>query len=269
MLDCRAMNELRLRFCDGDQADLVIGSGVHALGRLPTGLGPVANDDDWLLRICNDRRGIWMTVVEGLRGVHVNGRPIQQVAMLRAGDSVHVDGNEMLLLGENGDRTPPPQAGQRDAIGNLRLSLRGIGGSYHGRSLSLETPRRVGSAADADIRIEGPRITAEHARIEACNGQPVLRAATADVLLNGQRVRDALLCNGDQIAFDVQHRFVVESPPATVIATLQGGRTPFADDADHPPEPARKHWTQRIPWLLITALLLAGALFALLLFGAR
>ena len=51
MLDCRPMNELRLRFSDGDQPDLVVGGGVHALGRLPTGLGPVDGEESWLLRV--------------------------------------------------------------------------------------------------------------------------------------------------------------------------------------------------------------------------
>lgn len=41
----------------------------------------------WLLQLCNDRRGIWLTVAILL--VHVNGRPVLQLAMLRAGDSVH------------------------------------------------------------------------------------------------------------------------------------------------------------------------------------
>ena len=58
------MNELRLRFGDGDQPDLVLGSGVHALGRLPTGLGPVDAEQPWLLQLCNDRRGIWLTVAD-------------------------------------------------------------------------------------------------------------------------------------------------------------------------------------------------------------
>ena len=269
MLDCRAMNELRLRFCDGDQADLLVGSGVHALGRLPTGLGPTEQDGDWLLRICNDRRGIWMTVAEGLRGVHVNGRPIHQVAMLRAGDSIHVDGSELLLLGTNGDRTPPASQGQQDAIASLRLSLRGIGGSHHGRSLSLQTPRRIGSASDTDIRIEGQGIAAQHALIEARNGQAVLRETAADVLVNGQRVREAVLRNGDQVAFDVQHRFVIESPPPPSELPLPTARARFADDADMPPPDMPTRWTQRVPWLLVTAVLLAGALFALLLFGTR
>ena len=121
------MSELRLRFSDGDQPDLVVGSGVHALGRLPTGLGPVDGEQPWLLRVSNDRRGLWLTVADGLRGVHVNGRPVQHVAMLRAGDSIHVDGGELLLVAANDDRTAAAAVAGRDPIGNLRLVLRGLG----------------------------------------------------------------------------------------------------------------------------------------------
>ena len=144
------------------------------------------------LQLCNDRRGIWLTVAEGLRGIHVNGRPVLQLAMLRAGDSIHADGQELQLMAA-GTAPVPASATRRDDNGTLRLVLRGVGGPHHGRSLSLERPRRIGSAANADLRIEGHGISAEHARIEMTDGKPVLRDAAASVRLNGQPVQQALL----------------------------------------------------------------------------
>ena len=269
VLDCRPMSELRLRFSDGDQPDLAVGAGVHALGRLPTGLGPVDAGQPWLLRVSNDRRGLWLTVAEGLRGVHVNGRPVQHVAMLRAGDSIHVDGGELLLLAANADRVAAPVIAGRDPVGNLRLVLRGVGGNHHGRSLNLEKPRLIGSAADADLRIDGPGIAPHHALIEAVNGQAVLRDASADVQVNGQRVRQALLQAGDQVAFDVQHRFVLEGPPPAAVVPPPRVRDGNGDGFDDAPVEGRRHWTLRIPWLLLAAILLSGALSVLLLFGER
>ncbi|MFT4177900.1 MAG: FHA domain-containing protein [Thermomonas sp.] len=265
------MNELRLRFRDADQADLPLGAGTHVLGRLPTGLGPVDAGQPWLLRICNDRRGIWMTVAEGLRGVHVNGRPVQQVAMLRAGDCIHADGDELLLAAAGENRLPiPPATTNRDPIGNLRLVLRGIGGNHHGRCISLETPRRIGSAADTDLRIDGPGIASLHAVIEARNGQAVLRDTAAEVMVNGRPMREGVLRSGDQIVFDAQHRFVLEGPSSASVLPMQRAPSLIADDADAPPSPPPpRSWTQRVPWLLISAILLAIALSALLLFGAR
>lgn len=270
MLDSAAMNELRLRFCDGDQPDLVLAAGVQALGRLPTGLGPIAGELPWLLQICNDRRGIWLTVGDDLRSVHVNGRPVHHVALLRAGDSIHVDGGELLLTAAN-ELKPLPQAvaSARDSVANLRLSLRGIGGQHHGRSISLEQPRRIGRAVDADIRIEGPGIAERHALIEGINGQAVLRDAEADVLLNGQPVRQAVLQAGDQIAFDVQHRFVLEAPPPSHAPLPNGRGQEAATAAGHEEDRQHPRGKARVPWLLLAALLLAAMLSSLLLFGAR
>lgn len=263
------MNELRLRFLDGEQPDLPLGPGVHALGRLPHGLGPVASDAAWLLQVCNDRRGVWLTVADELRGVHVNGRPIQHVACLRAGDSIHVDGNELLLVADHGTRDAQPRTGApRDPVASLRHVLRGIGGNHHGRSLGLDRPRRIGRGPDVDIRIDGPAIADQHATVELDGDQVLLRAEGGAVLLNGQHVREALLHAGDQIAFDAQHRFVLEGPPATALAAARKAPAAYPDDVDLPP-PAPRHWSQRVPWLLVAAILLAAGLSGLLLFGAR
>lgn len=265
------MKDLRLSFCDGEQPDLVLGAGVHALGRLPTGLGPVAGEQPWLLQICSDRRGIWLTVADDVRGVHVNGRPVQHVALLRAGDSIHVDGGELLLTAANETRPLPATAtAPRDSVASLRLSLRGVGGQHHGRSISLEQPRRIGRGADVDIRIEGPGIAEQHALIEAVNGQAVLRESAADVLLNGHRVRQAILQTGDQIAFDVQHRFVLEGPPASIATLPDGRRQASAAGADEPRDPShRRALNVRVPWLLLAAVLMAAMLALLLVYGTR
>lgn len=267
------MNELRLRFCDGEQPDLMLGAGLHALGRLPTGLGPVDADQPWLLQLCNDRRGIWMTVTDDLRGVHVNGRPVQHVAMLRAGDSIHVDGGELLLTAANDPSKTLPASSDRSDTGSIsqRLVLRGIGGSHHGRSISLEKPCQIGRGSDADIRIEGQAIAEHHALIEAMNGQAVLRDAQADVMVNGHLTRQAVLQVGDQIAFDVQHRFVVEGTPLHAAGGHATTRAfpGYNEDAEEYPSIPRRRWLGRMPWLLIAAILLAAALSGLLLFGAR
>lgn len=262
------MNELRLRFNDGDQPDLVLGHGVHALGRLPTGLGPVAPDAPWLLQVCNDRRGIWLTVADAVRGVHVNGRPVQNVALLRAGDSIHLDGNELLLAAGSDDREPvAPPGAPRDPVANLRYALRGIGGAHHGRAISLEQARRIGQSRDADIRIDGPAIADDHASIEIVGQQVLLRATGGDVQVNGHRVRELVLRAGDQVAFDVRHRFVLEGPPPQV--ATRSPRPDYPADVDAPPLPPRAGWLGRTPWLLVAAALLGGLLSALLLFGAR
>ncbi|MCR6496075.1 FHA domain-containing protein [Thermomonas sp. S9] len=142
--------------------------------------------------------------------------------------------------------------------------LRGIGGDHHGRSLSLEKPRRIGSSARADLRIDDHGIAPEHAVLELVDGQPLLHQTAAEVLVNGTPARQAVLQAGDQLVFGGRHRFVLEGPPPSAVATDPLPEPP----AEAPPAPLR-HWSQRVPWLLVVALLLAAGMWALLVFGAR
>lgn len=256
------MSPLHLKFCEDDQPDLSLDNGVQTIGRSGDRLAPTTAEAPWLLQISSDRRGIWMAVAEGAHGVHVNGRPVQQVALLRPGDCIHADGRKLLLYGTADTRAPATSAPPQDPAASVRLTLRGIGGRNHGRSISLDRPCRIGSDVDVELHLEGKDITAQHALIEAANGQVVLRQTAADVLVNGQPVREAVLHGGDQIMFGTQHRFILEAPSAPVPPAA-----PTHPDTDAPPPPPQHGWARRVPWLLVAALLLAGGLSALLVFA--
>ncbi|MFL6592281.1 MAG: FHA domain-containing protein [Luteimonas sp.] len=265
------MDEIRLRFAGTDTADAPLGAGMHALGRGADGaLGLVGGDRSGVLHFCVDRRGVWMTVDESARGVHVNGRPVKRMAMLRVGDSVYVDGVEVVLVSGQSIAPLPAELGNApvDFATDPRIVLRGVGGRYHGRSFTLERPRLVGRAADADIRIDDPAFPERHARIDLSGNTILLRdlGSSDGSLVNGQPVRDAVLRPGDQVVFDAHHRFVVEAPART--NSLHEAPPPLEDEADERTESSlRQHTTRRLPWLLLAALLIAAALSALLLFG--
>lgn len=273
MLDCRRVNAMRLRFPDCVPADLVLCPGVHAIGRDDEGLPCLVDEPGAALaQFCVDRRGVWLQLRDGARGVHVNGRPVRRMAMLRAGDAVYFDGVELLLLGE-----VPKPAASRDAAyharGDARTVLRGVGGVHHGRCFSLDSPRRVGRAADCDIRIAESAFALQHAVIEPHDEGAVLRGigSSAGILVNGHPIRDALLRPGDQIVFDAHHRFVVESPRcvAAPAKTSSAGEDDDAAPARPWAAPARASSIRRLPWLLLAALMLSAALSLLLMYGAR
>lgn len=263
LLDCPRVETFRLRFPPPSRRELTLGTGVHAIGRDAAGQLALADDPGAaLVLLCADRRGLWLRV-EGARTVHVNGRPVRRMAMLRVGDSIYVEGAELLLLGAR-----PP--GEREVPGlfeaDARVVLRGVGGHCHGRSFTLDRPRLVGRAPECDIRIDNPAFAERHARIEWQGGRVLLRDLAGDgSVLNGEAVRDAVLLPGDQLVFDAHHRFVVEGPdlPVHNRSTLDPG-----DDAPEQPVSSAvtsAGGTRRLPWLLLAALLLAGALSALLL----
>jgi pSer/pThr/pTyr-binding forkhead associated (FHA) protein len=266
MLDCPRVNTLRLRFPDAASSDLVLEPGVYTVGRGGDGrLGPAARHDA-MLQVSVDRRGTWLTVREGVRGVHVNGRPVRRMALLRAGDVLFADGSELLLLGES----PASRDDAADAPSDAGTVLRGVGGLNHGRSFVLERGCAIGSARDCDVRIDGPSVAERQAVIEAEGGGLMLRetGAREACTVNGHSTREAWLRPGDQIVIGAHHRFVLESSSPSRGRRVERDATEFAP-ADEPEAPAASTRRWRVPWLLVAALMLSAALSLLLLYGGR
>lgn len=272
LLGSRRVQNLRLHFSNRPAPDRPLTTGVHRIVREAAGTIGVGDalQGALLAQICVDRRGLWLQVANGMRGVHINGRPVRRMAVLRPGDAVFVEGVELLL--QSGYASASDLRDSDAGQGDMRVVLRGLGGKYHGRSVSLEEPRVVGRARDAHIRIDDPAFAERHARLELRGERVLLRdlGSSEGTRVNGVAVRDALLVAGDQVVFDAQHRFVLEVPWAPS-AKLEDPAT--VEDAAHtsaehavPAKPASS--SLRWPWLLLAALLMAGALSALLLFGA-
>ena len=136
MLDSCAVDTLRLRFPNSNQPDVAIGPGLHGLGRGADGVLVVAPPEGReartaapaLAHLCVDRRGTWLKLPDGARGVHVNGRPVKRMAMLRVGDAIYIEGAELVLLGAPRERAAMPAASGQDG-GDARVVLRGLPGA--------------------------------------------------------------------------------------------------------------------------------------------
>lgn len=267
------MPQLRLHFSHRHEPDHPLVAGVHRLVRQASGVPGIGDNvpGALLAQFCVDRRGLWLQVANGVRGIHVNGRPVRRMALLRAGDAVYADGVELLV-----QAPPPPAHGlpddAPDHADDMRVVLRGFGGIHHGRSFTLGPARLVGAGREADIRIDDPAIAARHARFERHGDRVVLRAMAPGegCVVNGVRARDAVLAAGDQVVFAGQHRFVVEFPSAPDAPAFPLADRPPPEDAQARATPvASVRRGARMPWLLLAAALLAAGLSALLWFGAR
>lgn len=268
MVGSRRVQNLSLHFPQGKTADRALGTGVHRIVREASGTIGVGDavPGALLAQVCLDRRGLWLQVPSGMRGIHVNGRPVRRMAMLRPGDAVYADGVEVLVRGRRS--TTAPRAAPRASASDPRIVLRGIGGRYHGRAFPVEAGCSVGAARECDIQMEGPHIGQQHARLSLHGDGVVLRHHDGAVtsVVNGLPVHEAMLGAGDQVAFDSQTRFVVEIPWG-----LQDQDAVVGEDTTVSPSAVAlksaaslKRW----PWLLIAAAGLAGLLSLLLLFGA-
>jgi pSer/pThr/pTyr-binding forkhead associated (FHA) protein len=272
MLGSRVVENLRLHFGNRQQPDRALVTGVHRVVREPSGLLGLgdAAQGALLVQFCVDRRGLWLQVAHGIRGIHVNGRPVQRMALLRAGDAVYVDGAEILVQATHQGLDALPQADAGNA-NDPRIVLRGVGGKHHGRSFTLSKPCVVGRSHTANIHIDDPGFAERHAQLERRGDNVLLRdlGSANGSRVNGLEVRDALLAAGDQVAFGSQHRFVVEVP--WLESTNESRQLADEDGADAAEEDstlATRQSARRWPWLLLAALFLAATLSALLLFGA-
>lgn len=267
------VENLRLTLANRNQSERALSTGVHRVVRESSGLLSVADGAQGALlaQFCMDRRGLWLQVANNVHGIHVNGRPVQRMALVRAGDAVYVEGTEILVQASHRDAGAVAQA-RAEEDGDPRIVLRGVGGKHHGRSFTLFRPCLVGASRDATIRIDEEGFAERHAQLERRADRVLLRDLDSSngSKVNGVQVRDALLVAGDQVAFGHQHRFVVEVP--WVESSSEHGR----EDADSGEEefsteramPKPRQSIKRWPWLLLAALLIAATLSALLLFGA-
>lgn len=263
MLDSRRVTALRLRLIDSERDLLVLEPGVHAV--MPSMLDPrIQSATDPSAHIYVDSRGVWLQVREGVRGVYVNGRPVRYMAMLRAGDSVFLEGAECALVGRRPDAIPDDAAPRADT----RSVLRAVAGRHHGRCFPLDRDCVLGRADDADVPIDDDAIGAREVTLRAtAKGVRASVATPAGVVaVNGHPLSSALLLPGDQLVIAGQHRFIVEAArPLDLAAPAAEPRRP----SGRPPAPPQlRRAARRLPWLLVAAVLLAGALSLLLLYGA-
>src|SRR3546814_854214 len=193
------MTNLKLGISADVRSALPVGAGVHAVGPLEGRdgqLGLVDCAQAARVSFYGDRRGVWLAVADGARGVHVNGREVRRMAMLRVGDAVYVDGVEMRVIGSTAPELPGAALHEptSNGTGDPRVVLRGVGGQYHGRSFTLEQPRLVGRSSDADIRIDDPSFADRHARLDLLGDDIILRdlGSAEGTLVNGEPMRDEI-----------------------------------------------------------------------------
>lgn len=246
-----------LRFPGHGHPDLVLGEGVNGLCRDPDherALMLTPGGGASPIEFCCDQRGLWLNVGEGVRGVHVNGRPVQRLAHLRLGDTLHFEGIEMQLVDARPRPVSLPGAARTvEGASAPHIVLRGVCGLDHGRALALVRPLRLG-ADDSDQPAFDVRIDDGEVRV----------ASTSDhyCQVNGQPLRAGVLRPGDQLVFAPDRRYVLESPPVP-----ETGAAPRSPAIAGKPAAGRQ---RRFPWwLLLAGLLMACGLAALLSFGVR
>jgi hypothetical protein len=282
---------MRLSFPNGEHPDVQLDSGELSIGASAANriaLGDAGLAPRHVVIRVDARRGLLMSVLDRAAQVHVNARPVRELALLRFGDVlslnrlqilVRPDSDDVIVRRIPDDSQPPQGSAQRTAAS--RVVLRGVSGRYFGRSISLIEPVLVGNSPECQIKLEDADVGERHAQVELNGERVVLRdmGSQHGSVVNGVPVRDALLHSGDQLAFAAQ-RFVLEAPG---LPPRGSGSSPAAGSGmgtTQTMQPIRSHAAAQQPqaavsnkahigWLIVTALVIAGIIIALLSFAPR
>jgi pSer/pThr/pTyr-binding forkhead associated (FHA) protein len=286
---------MRLHFPNAEHPDLFWAEGRLSIGSSDAHRVRVVHPaivPDHIAIDVDAVRGLELSVLTPGADVFVNGRPVQEKAILRLGDRLQLGAVELTLKSDTDQREQPPQAaanGSEHGPAAVRINLRAIAGPYFGKTLALKTRSVLGRGTDCDIVLNEPQLSRQHAIIENTARGIFLRDLDSSngTSINGVMMRNAVLKLGDQIAFD-QNRFVLESGGVSPIDLLMAAKTPSVPTPVHtmvskrlvPPPPAPVAATQAAKtappaaadadatpgaWInrLANILMLVAALFAL------
>src|SRR5690606_41442318 len=119
------MDSVRLRFAGQASDDRPLAIGVHGLARRADGAIELVEGGDEPVRLCVDRRGVWLYVDEGTPGVPVNGRHVRRMEMLLVGNTIYVDVTELPLVSAHPVQLPRDEASglDHDRTPNQRVEL--------------------------------------------------------------------------------------------------------------------------------------------------
>ncbi len=310
---------MRLSFPNGEHPDVLLEDGELTVGGAPgnrvliPGVGLAAKHASFRV---DSQRGILLNVLDPAANVHVNARPVREMSFLRLGDVVSLERLQVLVKPDRdvlieskvpADSRPLTDSAQR--TGASRVVLRGVSGSYSGRSFNLCDPLRIGRGSGLEVHLDDPDLAEHHATLEIYGERVLLRniGSAEGSVVNGVAVRDAVLHPGDQIAFD-GHRFVLEAPglpprgsvPAAIVPGMAAGSTQTlqavrASDAGNAsgdrPKPAARSTPRPVPtsnplrsgesdendqssrfsygWLILVAAAIGAGLAALLVYAPR
>jgi pSer/pThr/pTyr-binding forkhead associated (FHA) protein len=207
---------MRLSFPNGEHRDVVIAAGAVTLGSAEGNTIVIAADGvhAWHARVTADARGLVLDVLDAAARTHVNARPVREKALLRLGDTVCLD-RVAVLVKPDRDADVASDADTIDADGCApvaRAALRGISGSWFGKSIALNPRLTIGSSAGNDLVVDEAGVEPLHATIVLGGQRIVLRShGSGGVHVNGVVVAAAVLRSGDQVVVG-RNRFLIEAP---------------------------------------------------------
>lgn len=206
---------MKLVFAAGETPQTLPRQGVKRIGSAPDA-DIVLKAPGMLPQHCELQigpQGVMMSVARGA-AVTVNGRAVEGLIALRAGDRIGIDQVQATLVSSEAssafDRVSASGPANDDMGATVvraalsKFALRAQTGRMLGRSFGLAGTTVVGRAPECQLRLEEASLSRKHARLTPTDEGVIIEdlGSTNGSFLNGERVQRALAKSGDEIGFD-------------------------------------------------------------------
>ena len=220
------VNAMKLVFAGGEHVPVTLTDGVTVVGAAADAGIQLAQPGIAPLHAQIERRGQRVQLQPCAEPVRLNGRPVRDAIVLKAGDtlefaSVRCRAVHATAEAEAVDRSTRMRASVP------RFVLRGVSGPTFGRSFGISGEMVLGRQTDCDVCIPIGEISRRHARIKP-NPDGVLvedLESANGTYINGKRIRSAMLRPGEELALDTV-RFMLLVPGADVPASVMAAPEP-------------------------------------------
>lgn len=208
---------MKLVFAGGEHDPVTLSDGVTVVG--------AAADAGILLKHPGiaprhaqiERRGARVQLQPCAEPVRLNGRPVRDAIVLKAGDTLEFAGVRCRAVNVAAEADVDDSSTRMRAT-VPRYVLRGVSGPTFGRSFGVAGEMVFGRQADCDVCIPIGEISRRHARIKPVpDGVLVEDLDSANgTYINGKRVRSGMLHPGEELGLDTV-RFMLLVPGAETV----------------------------------------------------
>jgi pSer/pThr/pTyr-binding forkhead associated (FHA) protein len=216
---------MKLTFPNGEHGQVLLSNGPNRIGSAADAAVVLTTTGVETLHcvIHVTQNGANLQIPPGGGPVTVNGRPVQDLLALRAGDTIGIGPvvakYSLVEVARSFTASSPEQELDQDSGATRvraaipKFMLRGVSGAIFGKVFPIQGPMVIGRAAECDIAVQADEISRRHALVK-----PTLDGISVEDLgssngtyINNKRVQTGFLNPGDELRLDAV-RFILVAP---------------------------------------------------------
>lgn len=211
------LHTLDQKFAIEAMSSLTIGSDPSNTVYLPS-----AKQTESFAEIRSSDHGVWLQKSPGTQHtIHHNGRRIDSITLLRAGDDVHFDGIAVQFRSAH-QPVFEKTAGAQAINFSDRIVLRVCSGAETGKAFALVNSLCIGRSSLSEICVDDPALAERQILLQRQGNDVLVKnlSPALEMRVDGWICHEAILNIDSQLNIE-QHRFILQSSSSDLANTPQ------------------------------------------------